>query len=394
MTDPDFNAPDPSADPLVAWLRLVFTPGVGAANARRLARQFGGPTKVFTAHHHELSQLLDETRASALLHDCAERERTLRKTLHWQHVTAGAHLLCLDDPAYPGALAGLDDAPPVLYCLGGLHHLQAPALAVVGSRSATLDGLTLARDIAQALADQGWLIVSGLAAGIDAAAHEGALAAGGTTAAVLGTGIDQVYPRDHQPLAERIASKGLLLSEQPLGAAPARANFPRRNRIIAGLCLGVLVVQAARQSGSLITARLAAELGREVMAIPGSVHSPLSKGCHQLLRQGALLVETAEDVIGELAGPLGALQVAAVARPPGCDEDPRKRGPVPAPAGPSHPLAQAALKAMGWAPTSAEHLAAHLGAPASTLAGALLELELAGLIERLDDGSVARRPGA
>lgn len=381
---------DQRSDPLEAWLRLMFTPGIGPISARLLARHFAGPKAVFAASHLELTGLLDETRARAILDNCPQREQLVGQSLQWQDETSGAALLHLDHPAYPAALSRLDDAPPVLFCQGHLKHLQAPALAIVGSRSASLDGVGLARGLAQELADQGWLIVSGLAAGIDAAAHEGALAGGGATAAVLGTGIDQVYPRYNRHLATRIAREGLLVSEQALGTEPARANFPRRNRIIAGLALGVLVVQAARQSGSLITARLASELGREVMAIPGSIHSPLSKGCHQLLRQGATLVESAEDVLNELAGPLGALVLASQTARTSTRPD-RTRASRP-PHGPAmaHPLAQSTLRTMGWAPVSVDLLADRLQCAPGSLANVLLELELAGLIERLDDGSLAR----
>lgn len=399
--DPAEGLPEPKAAPsdqrsapLKAWLRLMFTPGIGPVSARLLARHFSGPEAVFAAPYIELTGLLDETRARAILNDCPQRERVLSQSLRWQEETSGATLLHLDHPAYPAALSRLDDAPPVLFCHGQLEHLQAPALAIVGSRSASPDGVGLARGIAQALADQGWLIVSGLAAGIDAAAHEGALAGGGATAAVLGTGIDQVYPRYNQHLATRIAQDGLLVSEQALGTEPARANFPRRNRIIAGLALGVLVVQAARQSGSLITARLASDLGREVMAIPGSIHSPLSKGCHQLLRQGATLVESAEDVLNELTGPLGALVLAsqtarASTRPDRARADRQPHGQATV-----HPLAQSTLRAMGWAPVGVDLLAERLQCTPGSLASVLLQLELAGLIERLDDGSLARRKSA
>jgi DNA processing protein len=378
------------AERLTGWLRLAFTPGIGPVSARLLARQFSRPDAVFAARFTELSQLLDEARARAILEPCPRREQLIAQALQWQRDTSGATLMHLDHPAYPAALSSLDDAPPVLFCQGPLGCLEAPALAIVGSRSASFDGICLARDIAHALSSRGWLIVSGLANGIDAAAHEGALNADGATAAVLGTGIDQVYPRNNRALAARIACQGILISEQALGTEPARANFPRRNRIIAGLSLGVLVVQAARQSGSLITARLASELGREVMAVPGSIHSPLSKGCHQLLRQGATLIESADDVLEELAGPLGALVLAARASrhncPAGAAQVIPKTGGTPAVA----PLGHRTLRAMGWAPVTADSLAERLTLEPGILARVLLELELNGLIERLADGTVAR----
>ncbi len=227
----------------------------------------------------------------------------------------GHHLVAWDDPDYPRALLELGHAPPSLYFVGRREFLNRPALAIVGSRHATAQGTDDARNFAQALADAGITIVSGLALGIDAAAHEGALRGAGSTLAVVGTGLDRVYPARHRDLARRIAASGGLLSEFAPGTPPRASHFPRRNRLISGLARGVLVVEAAPQSGSLITARYAGEQGREVFAIPGSIHSPLAKGCHQLLREGAKLVETAQDVLDELGmGEPAPLRPAAADR--------------------------------------------------------------------------------
>ncbi len=273
-------------------------------------------------------------------------------------------MIALGDATYPHALLESPDPPLLLYAIGRLELLHAPALAIVGSRHASVQGRQNASAFAAHLGGAGFTIVSGLALGIDGAAHEGALGSAGSTIAVVATGLDQVYPRRHLALAGRIAAEGLLLSEHPLGTPPLRENFPQRNRIIAGLTRGTLVVEATLQSGSLITARLAVEAGREVFAIPGSIHSPQSKGCHALIKQGAKLVETAQDVLEELG----------VTAAPG----PASGGAEPAPQRPD-PL----LDAMGHDPIVLDELIARTGWSAAELAAKLLDLELAGRIERL-----------
>lgn len=284
------------------------------------------------------------------------------------------HLLTLADAAYPGNLLALADAPLVLYVVGDPGTLGRPAVAIVGARHATPGGLENARAFARALAERGLVVVSGLALGVDAAAHEGALAAeGGRTVAVIGTGADRVYPAKHRALAHRIAEHGAIVSEFPLGTPAQPYHFPRRNRLIAALARGTLVVEAAPDSGSLITARLAAELGRDVFAIPGSIHNPLARGCHRLIREGAKLVERVDDLLEEwpdLASP-GALV------PP---------EPTPVPSDESDPL----LAALGHDPVDLDTLMHRTGLTSEALSAMLLPLELDGAVVRLPGGRYQR----
>lgn len=291
---------------LGTWLKLVLTPGVGAVTGQLLLRRFGSPEAIFDATYRQLQRQLNQEKVSrALLADDPQRDAAIIRTLAWLHADDDHHILTLDDPRYPRALLDLPDPPLLVYARGSLEALVPDAVALIGSRRASHDGLHNAHAFAQALARRGLVVTSGLAEGIDAASHVGALdgAAVGqpSTIAVLGAGIDRIYPAHHRMLATRIiAQQGLILSEQPLGSAPTRGNFPRRNRMIAALSRGTLVVEAALRSGSLITARLAAELGRDVMAVPGSIHNPLSHGCHHLIRDGASLVETVDDILTTL----------------------------------------------------------------------------------------------
>jgi len=282
---------------LASWLQLTLTPGLGAATTRELLRRFGLPETFLTAQRTQLARLLPSAAFEALYSDHVTR--AVEHALQWAQVPDHA-IVTLADAAYPKLLLEIGDPPALLYAVGRLELLERAALAVVGSRNATAQGTSNAESFAKALSGAGLTIVSGLALGIDAAAHRGALAGPGSTIAVLGTGIDLTYPARNAGLAARIAQSGLLISEFPLGTPAAAQNFPRRNRLISGLARGCLVVEAALASGSLITARAAVEQGREVFAIPGSIHSPLSKGCHALIKQGAKLVESAEDVLAEL----------------------------------------------------------------------------------------------
>lgn len=293
-------------DPLElrSWIRLTLEPAINGAQRRQLLSAFGLPQAIFEAPMRALALHIGPEGAAILKQapDSA-REKAIDHTLAWLG-QPGHSMLTLADRRYPRSLLDLSDPPPVLFTHGQLDCLTRPAIAIVGARSATPAGLENAQAFAQSLAARGWCIVSGLASGIDAAAHQGALAAGADgagTLAVLGTGINRVYPASHRPLANQIAHAGLLLSEFPLDAAALPFHFPQRNRLVAALSQGVLVVEAANRSGSLITARLATELGREVFAIPGSIHSPLSRGCHALIRQGAKLVESAQDILEELS---------------------------------------------------------------------------------------------
>jgi len=353
-----------------AWFRLLEAPGVGRTSARRLLAACGSPEAVLASPLATLRQLVGEAAAQALKAPNDDTEARLATARAWLAGGADRHALCPGDPRYPAALLQTADPPLLLYVQGDPAVLQRPMLAVVGSRGATPQGLANARAFAQALAGGGWCIVSGLALGIDAAAHEGALEAtgGAGTVAVVGTGLDRVFPARHRALAHRIAAAGALVSEYAPGAPPLREHFPERNRIIAGLAQGTLVVEAALASGSLITARLASEAGREVFAIPGSIHSPQARGCHALIRQGAKLVEAAEDVVEELRGPAQRSLLAG----------PGARTPAPTP---EDPL----LAALGHDPVTLDALLARTGESAAVLSARLLELEL--------DGRVARLPG-
>lgn len=358
---------------LAAWLRLTESVGPGAA--RRLLAMAGSPEAVFQLPAAALDQALPPKQREAFNRPPEHLTELIARTQTW--LTEPGHgLLVLGDADYPPRLLATADPPLLLWLQGRRELLAAPSMAIVGSRNPTAQGDDNARAFARALAQAGYTIVSGLALGIDAAAHEGALDAGGATLAVVGTGLDQVYPRRNEPLAARLlAAGGLIVSEYALGMPVLPANFPRRNRIIAGLTQGCLVVEAAVQSGSLITARLAVEAGREVFAIPGSIHSPQARGCHALIRQGAKLVESAQDILEELP-PLGA-SAPPVAAAPEAAETPHEQ--------------QALLEAMGFDPVSLDALMARCGWPAAELSAALLELELDGQIARLAGQLFQRR---
>jgi DNA processing protein len=292
----------------------------------------------------------------------------------WLH-DENHHLIRLGDDMYPELLARIAGPPAQLYVNGDPEIMHLPALAIVGSRNPTTGGAQTAFEFARHLGATGFCIVSGLAQGIDAAAHRGALSAGAPTIAFLGHGIDRVYPAANRDLARDIARRGALVSEFPLGTAPGRALFPQRNRLISGLCLGTLVVEAARHSGSLITARLAAEQGREVFAIPGSIHNPLSRGCHQLIRQGAKLVEAADDILSELA-PLAGHMLQTVDQSTGSD---------PSPVEVDAEYVKL-LEAIGHDPVNADELVARSGLTIEQVSSMLLILELEGKIEKLSGG--------
>jgi DNA processing protein len=363
-----------------AWLRLTLTEGVGDLSARRLLARFGLPQHIFTQSRVALMEVVTARQADALLAPPAAWAEACKQTDGWLAEGADRHMLTLSDAGYPHALLQTADPPVVLYARGRLDALSAPlVLAMVGSRNPTPQGAQTAHDLAQVLAAQGVCIVSGLALGIDGAAHRGALDAGGLTVAVVGTGLDRVYPRSHRDLAHAIACSGLLLSEFPLGTPPLAAHFPKRNRIIAGVSRGTLVVEAALASGSLITARCASDMGREVLAIPGSIHSPQSKGCHALIRQGAKLVETAAHVLEEF-------EIAAVSRPPAGDQASDAGDAVPSPVESPSPL----LDAMGFDPVGLDALQARTGWSTAALQAQLLELELDGWISPLAGGQYQR----
>ncbi|RZL65242.1 MAG: DNA-protecting protein DprA [Variovorax sp.] len=366
-------------DEFAAWLRLSLTPGIGDVAARKLLTAFGLPEAVFSQTHDALQQVVSTAQADALCNPPSELAAALDQTEAWLQATgpdAATHrLVTLGDARYPAALLEMVDPPLMLYVVG------APAfeltqtghgIGVVGSRNPTPQGESNARAFARALGEAGLPVVSGLALGVDGAAHQGALDAAGdaprlATVAVVGTGLDRVYPARHRALAHRIAQQGLIVSEFPLGTPPLHPNFPKRNRIIAGLTRGTLVVEAALKSGSLITARLASEQGKDVFAIPGSIHSPQSRGCHALIRQGAKLVESVNDILEELT-PSGTAQPI----------DDATEGGAPDPE-------DALTAALGFDPVSIDALSARTGYDAAALQAQLLGLEL--------DGRVARLPG-
>ena len=381
-------------DELGAWLRLTLTPGIGNGAARRLLVRFGLPQSIFQQTEAALQLCVPAAQAKALREIPQGWEALWQTTAQWLANAApqgpARAIVSLGDLRYPQALLDTEDPPLLLYLMGPaslLQHQPFPSdrcLAVVGSRNPTAQGAENARLFARALCGAGLTIVSGLALGVDAAAHEGALEAAtsaGTmaaTIAVVGTGLDRVYPRKNLDLAHRIAAHGLIVSEYPLGTPPLPANFPKRNRIISGLSQGTLVVEAALASGSLITARMAAEQGREVFAIPGSIHAPQSRGCHALIRQGAKLVESAQDVLEELKIPATTV--------PGLPQEG-----VNAPgAAASDETEDPVLAALGYDPMGLDALIARTGMDASTLQVALLELELDGRIARLPGGLFQR----
>jgi len=362
-------------DEFAAWFRLLSTAGVGREHARRLLTAFGSPDAVLSAPASALREAVGPALAKALAERPDAFDQRLAQARDWLTSATDRHVIALGDPRYPQRLLESPDAPLLLYLQGDLTKLGQPSLAMVGSRRATAQGLDTARSFAAALAQGGLTIISGLAQGIDKAAHEGALDTDAGTIAVVGNGLDRVYPAAHRDLAHRIAQRGLLVSEYAPGTPPLPEHFPQRNRIISGLSLGTLVVEAALRSGSLITARLASEAGREVFAIPGSIHAAQSQGCHALIKQGAKLVETPQDVLDELpsAAPPGARTTAALPSPVD-DSD-------------GDPL----LAALGHAPTTLDAIQARTGLPTGELMARLLELELLGRVARLPGNLYQRR---
>ncbi len=351
-----------TATELAGWLRLQHLPGVGPVAARALLARFGLPPKIFAAPFEALREVVPASVARAIVQPPKPVANSqLALTLQWLQRPGNA-VLTLADAAYPPLLLEIADPPLLLYVRGRAELLSRPGVAIIGSRNASAQGMQNAAAFAYALSAAGLTIISGLALGIDTHAHEGGLRGAGATVAVIGTGADLVYPRRNLDLAQRIAEQGCIVSEYALGLPAMPGNFPRRNRLISGLARGVLVIEAAAQSGSLITARLAGEQGRDVYALPG-----LAKGCHALIKQGAKLVESADDVLQELQWLGGVPLVPPVVS----DETPL-------------------LAALGHDPLDADTLAVRSGLAMGVLMGELLELELAGLLERLPGGLFQR----
>ena len=403
-------------DELGAWLRLTLTRGVGNETARKLLAAFGLPEAIFTQSADALRQVVSATQVTHLRSEPAGWADLLEATWTWLQTPAQGcaqrHILVLGDADYPASLLALDDPPLMLYLLGSAKFTSnrpaaltgkaqaapdsiannlatrlASSIAVVGSRNPTPQGAANARAFSKALGQAGLTVVSGLALGVDGAAHEGALDSltpGDTrlaTVAVVGTGLDRVYPKNHHDLAHRIAQNGLLISEYPLGTPPLTANFPKRNRLIAGLAQGTLVVEAALKSGSLITARLTVEQGKDVFAIPGSIHSTQARGCHALIKQGAKLVESAQDVLEELKlTPGSSFATDSIA----ADVHDERAGAL-------FDTEPALLGALGFDPVGLEALQARTGMDTAQLQAQLMTLELDGLLARLPGGLFQRQ---
>lgn len=368
---------------LEAWFRLLETPRLGPAQARQLLAAFGSPESVLRASPSALKGFVGPVLAAAIAGPAPDHfgERLLRVRA-WLGSGGTRRYVTLGDAEYPELLLQTADPPVLMYTDGAVDRLSAPSVAVVGARHPTAQGAENAHAFSAALGRAGLVVVSGLARGIDAAAHEGALIGGSGTVAVLGSGLDEPYPPSNARLAARIVERGgLLVSEYAPGTPPLKENFPRRNRIIAGLSLGTLVVEAAVRSGSLITARLASEAGREVFAIPGSIHSPQAKGCHALIKQGAKLVEMAADILEELR--IGPPSLDTVAT--GEDGADLTAG-ASVGAEPTGPI----LRALGHDPATLDVLQARTGWPTADLAAGLLELELQGQVARLPGGLFQR----
>ena len=347
-------------DDLDPWLRFTLVPGVPPRAQQALLREFKTPHDVLSARTAQIARVVEPDVATALARGA--QDSLVELTRQWLE-GADRHLIALGDAQYPQQLLELEGPPTVFYAIGNPAWLSTPAIGVVGSRNATSQGIADAESFSRALSAAGLTIVSGLAHGVDSAAHRGGLSEAGSTVAVMGTGPDRIYPRANEALAREIASGGCLVSEFPLGTRPAAGNFPRRNRLISGLARAVLVVQAAEESGSLITARLAAEQGRDVFAIPGSIHSPLAKGCHKLIKEGAKLVDDVDDILVELG---------VAPRGPGLNRA----------SAPSHPL----LAAMGFDPLTVDEILARTGTTFASIAAELSSLEIAGRIEALAGG--------
>ena len=360
------------AQPHAGWIPLLRAPGVSSRTLGALIDHFPDVDALRSAGRSALKDCPGVTQdavAAVLAADTALRD----EELSWLE-GANHHLLLRGAPDYPPLLAQISDPPPLLFALGDVQRLGLPQIAVVGSRNPSATGRETAQSFARHLAAGGFTITSGLAQGVDTAAHQGALDGGGHTVAVAGTGLDRVYPASNRELAHQISERGVLVSEFPLGVGPMRSNFPRRNRIISGLSLGVLVVEAALRSGSLITARMASEQGREVFAIPGSIHNPLARGCHRLIRQGAKLVETAADIVEELGGLLAELKQSAADAAPERLSAPQRK----------------VLEALGHDPCTVDQAVERSGLTPAEVSSILVKMELCGLVASVPGGAYCR----
>lgn len=362
------------AEDLRAWLALLRAPGIGPVWGRQLLEAFHSPLQALNAGPSAWQKI----GLPRVLHESVHKPDAdaIERDVAWL-AGANRHFINIQDERYPETLKEVVQAPLALFCQGDVALLGEPQIAIVGARAASPEGLDNARKFASILAKAGLVVTSGLAQGVDGAAHRGALDADGGTIAVCGTGLDRVYPAKHRELAHEISAKGLLVSEFSPGMPPMSENFPRRNRIISGLALGVLVVEAAARSGSLITARLALEQGRDVFAIPGSIHNPAAKGCHALIRQGAKLVDSARDILEEVAPRLGMRvpnEKSSLALEPKLDASQRK-----------------VLEAIGHSATTFDTLMERVAISVEDLSSVLLMLELEGLVAVAPGGAFVRR---
>lgn len=371
-----------------AWIQLALTPYVGAESFLALIKHFGSAQAALAAPAETVGKLVFHKQAvAAWKGDNAQAVAAAEAALAWEQQNE-CRLMLLCDADFPVMLTEGITPPPLLFLRGNPELLHRPAVAVVGSRHATPQAMRIARDFSLALGEKGIVVVSGMASGIDTSAHEGALKANGGTIAVWGTGIDRIYPQANKSLAYQIAGQGLVISEFPLGTRPLAGNFPRRNRLIAALSQTVLVVEAAPESGSLITAKLAAEMGREVMAVPGSIDNPHSKGCHKLIKEGAKLVECLDDILQECPQLLQYAPPEKPAPQAGNTTQHEENAITAAHAGQTaaHPL----LDTLGYDPVHPDSLAQALNLPAAEIYAQLLELELDGMIAAMPGGRYQR----
>ncbi len=373
------NNAESTLNDLKLWLALNQMLGLGNAGICQLLAKFGSPDAIFSASISQLREIVDDEIARKINHGV--NIDAITPTLDWLKKD-NAHVVTLADTTYPQKLLEISNPPVVLYAIGNLHWLNHPAIAMVGSRSATPQGEKNAEEFAMSLCNHGLCVVSGMALGIDGAAHRGALKSNGATIAVVGTGLDIVYPARHRDLAHKIAERGLIISEFPLGTPSKAQNFPRRNRLISGLSLGCLVVEANIDSGSLITARLSVEQGREVFAIPGSIHSPVSKGCHQLIKQGAKLVENTQDILEELKNLLPKNTTQAHS-PSGLIDKLNSKGTI-------HSEPNTVLACMGFDAINFETLLSLSGLTTEALSSMLMVLELENKVAVLTGGKYQR----
>lgn len=371
------------ADELELWIKLWRVPGVGSKYFQKLLEHFESPSRVFEANSEKLKQAgISQKLASSVLEN--KSTDTAKADIEWLNSAKNHYIVTIHCDEYPRLLKQISNPPPLLYVHGNLSILNDPQLAIVGSRNPSQSGLSAAYDFAKYLGNTGLCITSGLALGIDGMAHKGALDANGPTIAVIATGIDRVYPAKHRELAHRIVEEGAIISEFPIGTAPKSENFPRRNRIISGVSHGTLVVEAALRSGSLITSRLASEQNREVFAIPGSIHNPLARGCHQLIRQGAKLVETAQDILEEMAAVIDLTQLESVAENPSPNEE------ITFESNSEDSEQQRLLDKMGFDPVPVDQLVIRTGYSPESISAMLLILELQNQVSSNGGGTYTR----